>query len=123
MSRQHHRDLVAWLEGQGAAAVRVERHSQRGHPKLCFAFRGKDYRFPVSATSGDRKATLAMQAVLRHELGLVREHHAGQRRRKEKPAQRGPGVTATAPAPVRVDSRRPLNRPFLALGALLERAS
>lgn len=125
MSRQHHREMVAWLEAKGALQVRVERTSRLGHPKLCFSFGGRDWRLPISATAGDRKSSDAMKAVLRHELGIVEPHHEGARRKRQrKPRHRHVRLpegnqTAASAARSLTRQRLPLNTPFAGLGQLL----
>lgn len=68
--RQHHRQVISWLETKGATNIQIRPGGK--HLKLCFNYQGRDYAQPISSSPSDNyRGTHKKIKDLRHTLGLV----------------------------------------------------
>jgi hypothetical protein len=97
--QKHQRGVVAWLREAGAADVRVEQPSARGHPRIVSRWQGEERFYVVPSSPGDvMRGEVNAIADLRRILGLVsHERRVGERRpRKVKRRRSGPVLAPVA---------------------------
>jgi hypothetical protein len=52
--REHHRDVIAFLQGAGAERPRITRERRQRHPRVTFTVGGVEHSMPISGTPRDR---------------------------------------------------------------------
>ena len=78
--REYTRKIIDYLESLGAQNVRWSHHGE-SHPKVHFLWEGTDRSIVIAGTPSDSvRGIHNKKSQIRRILGLVPEHHEGERR-------------------------------------------